>query len=763
MHTNRQVKYKQYVMSILLMFCLSNTLQAAEFIVINTNDTGAGSLAEAITDANASVGSDTIVFRIPIDNPVINLTTALPVITGPVIINGTNTNPNTGFVSQVTVNNNGVLVTAFQINAGGSGSIIQNFAAISNFQGTVDGTIFINGATNVTISGNGTISASSFNGRAIHVSNSTATITGNTTIEALGGDGRAILVISNSTATITNNMTISASGPNSIAIDVFNNSTATITNNARIAGTAAGVVVDDSLARILTNSIDNPEGIQLINNGNTDQPAPSIDRAVICRTANTIFVGGSLPAGTTLPDTDYTIQLFTNGTESDQDQGLTFIGEFIIRTPNPINATPFNNLVTLVGPVHPTTNFITATATPTAVSATNGTSEFSMPILATTDNLTLTLAANPAAVCADVGTQVELTATAINAAAGVVTYELFVEGNPVAIDSITDATGTAVFTVTPTETTTFRVTATDLNDCAASATVTVPVGELPAVSISPTPAAVCAGSSVTLTATSATATSFSWTGPNNRTSNTNSITITNATAADAGIYTVTVTDANGCTNSASTTLTVNPKPAIAVAVTPSTIAAGQSATLSANITTPTTAPYTIRFATGNTVNADGSNVFATQVINGTTASVTVTPPTTTQFSADVTDANGCTSDPAAPVTLTVIGGTTLIASLNASAVSICAGQTVTLTALATNGVAPFTFSFSDGFTVTTNERSVTHVVTPLFTTSFTVTITDSTGASATAITAVAVINQQRSLLSKALLAKYCTVVASDFV
>ena len=220
-----------------------------------------------------------------------------------------------------------------------------------------------------------------------------------------------------------------------------------------------------------------------------------------------------------------------------------------------------------------------------------------------------------------------------------------------------------------------------------------------------------------------------------------------------------VSDTNG-TSEFSVPVQAGTEPAIAVAVTPSTITAGQSATLSANITTPTTAPYTIRFATGNTVNADGSNVFDTQVSNGTSASVTVNPTSTTQFSADVTDANGCTSDSAAPVTLTVTTTpppvNVLFASLNASAASVCAGQTVTLTALATNGVAPFTFSFSDGFTVTTNDRAVTRTVTPVVSTSYFVTITDSTGAQASANAAIAVLIQQRSLLSKALLAKYCS-------
>ncbi|HEY1434985.1 MAG TPA: right-handed parallel beta-helix repeat-containing protein, partial [Thermoanaerobaculia bacterium] len=44
---------------------LSTSLSAATFTVTNTNDAGPGSLRQAITDANANLGPDTIVFNIP--------------------------------------------------------------------------------------------------------------------------------------------------------------------------------------------------------------------------------------------------------------------------------------------------------------------------------------------------------------------------------------------------------------------------------------------------------------------------------------------------------------------------------------------------------------------------------------------------------------------------------------------------------------------------------------------------------------------------
>jgi hypothetical protein len=49
----------------LAAFLFAAPLAAGTFTVTNTNDTGAGSLRQAILDANAAAGADTIVFAIP--------------------------------------------------------------------------------------------------------------------------------------------------------------------------------------------------------------------------------------------------------------------------------------------------------------------------------------------------------------------------------------------------------------------------------------------------------------------------------------------------------------------------------------------------------------------------------------------------------------------------------------------------------------------------------------------------------------------------
>ena len=63
---------------------------ALTLAVINTNNDGPGSLREAILNANATAGLDTIVFNIPGSGAqVINPQTMLPEITDPVVIDGT--------------------------------------------------------------------------------------------------------------------------------------------------------------------------------------------------------------------------------------------------------------------------------------------------------------------------------------------------------------------------------------------------------------------------------------------------------------------------------------------------------------------------------------------------------------------------------------------------------------------------------------------------------------------------------------------------
>ncbi len=100
---------------------LAAPLPAATFTVTTNADSGAGSLRQAITDANAAAGADTIAFAIPGTGPhTIALASALPQITQPLTIDGytqAGSSPNTNPVGQGL--NTVLMVEVDGTNAGG--------------------------------------------------------------------------------------------------------------------------------------------------------------------------------------------------------------------------------------------------------------------------------------------------------------------------------------------------------------------------------------------------------------------------------------------------------------------------------------------------------------------------------------------------------------------------------------------------------------------------------------------------------------------
>jgi len=97
----------------------ARTAPQATFTVTNTNDTGAGSLRQAILDANANPGADTIAFNISGGNLTITPATSLPLITDAVTIDGA-TQP--GFTGKPLV--------ALSGSEGGSGLFLEGGASV---------------------------------------------------------------------------------------------------------------------------------------------------------------------------------------------------------------------------------------------------------------------------------------------------------------------------------------------------------------------------------------------------------------------------------------------------------------------------------------------------------------------------------------------------------------------------------------------------------------------------------------------------------
>ena len=210
--------------------------------------------------------------------------------------------------------------------------------------------------------------------------------------------------------------------------------------------------------------------------------------------------------------------------------------------------------------------------------------------------------------------------------------------------SWSNAAITSAITVTPVATTTYSVTVTDANSCSATASATVNVNTLPVAAISPATVAICSGASAALTASGGT--SYSW----SNAATTASITVNPATTT---AYSVTVTDANGCTAAVSRTVTVNPLPTTSITPATVSICNGASATLTAG----------------------GGTLYSWS--NGATSpSITVNPSASATYSVTITDNNGCTGTASRGVTVNV----NPTAGISPAALAICSGTNSILTA-----------------------------------------------------------------------------------
>ena len=281
--------------------------------------------------------------------------------------------------------------------------------------------------------------------------------------------------------------------------------------------------------------------------------------------------------------------------------------------------------------------------------------------------------------------------------------------------------------------TSFSITVTDANGLTATQALTITIAAIPTLAVLPPPnGEVGIAYTDTLTTTGGTE-PFTYainTGdgslPDGLTlSSTGVISGTPTTAGGPTSFTVTVTDNNGLTATQALTITIAAIPTLAVLPPPNgEVGIAYTDTLT---TTGGTEPFTYAINTGDGSLPDGLTLSSTGVISGT--------PTTaggpTSFSITVTDANGLTATQALTITIAAIPTLAVLPPPNGEV-----GIAYTDTLVATGGAAPYTYAVTTGTLPDGLTLSSTGVISGTPTTaggptSFTITVTDNNGLTAT--------------------------------
>jgi gliding motility-associated-like protein len=245
---------------------------------------------------------------------------------------------------------------------------------------------------------------------------------------------------------------------------------------------------------------------------------------------------------------------------------------------------------------------------------------------------------------------------------------------------------------------TYIVTVTDDHSCTATTTVTITEPTLLTATISASTNVSCFGGnngSATVTAAGGVASyTYNWSNGTTTAVNNNLI---------AGTYTVTITDDHGCTATTSVTITEPTLLTANISASANVLCFGGndgSATVTA---AGGVAPYTYNWSNGATT-ASNNNLIA-----GT-------------YTVTVTDDHACT----ATTSVTITEPTLLTATISASTnVSCFGGNNGSATVTAAGGVAPYTYNWSNGTTTAVNSHLIAGT--------YTVTVTDDHGCTATCL------------------------------
>ena len=268
----------------------------------------------------------------------------------------------------------------------------------------------------------------------------------------------------------------------------------------------------------------------------------------------------------------------------------------------------------------------------------------------------------------------------------------------------------------------YSLTVTDKNGCSGTNATVVVVN--PATNITVTSnSQVCAGDTLTLLASPSSGTgpfTYIWSGPSSFSASIANPSRSNADLTDGGTYFVTATDANGCSGTGSTSVVVNPLPAVVAGST--SIGYCVSSTISLNATPSLgTAPYV-------TYNWSGPSSYSSNQQNPTILNASTSM--AGNYSVLLTDSKGCSAQ--SSVSVTIYTNPIVSAGVNQTS---CSGENVLLggNPTASGGNPSYTYLWNNGAANTPNPT-----VTPLTSTTYTVTVIDSKLCSTTASSTVTV-------------------------
>ncbi len=228
------------------LFCCALECAGATFQVTTNLDFNAGSLRQAITDANATPGTNTITFNIPGSGvQTISVSSQLPVITNTLVIDGT-TQPGYTGTPLIALNGNGLFGSACGLVITGTGNTVRALS-IQRFHfsgGTGHGILIQGGGSNIVagcfIGVDATGTALQFNsGAGIWISNSVYNVIGGTNAadrNLICGNSIAGVLISGGAA--TNNQVLG----NYIGLGIFGTNVIGSTHGVTISNTPNNII-----------------------------------------------------------------------------------------------------------------------------------------------------------------------------------------------------------------------------------------------------------------------------------------------------------------------------------------------------------------------------------------------------------------------------------------------------------------------------------------------------------------------------------------